>query len=98
MTINAVAPPRLEVTGLSKTYGTGATARCVIEDLTFTVNTGEVVCIVGPSGCGKTTLLRCLAGLHPPRRAAAMTAARSRAAAGDGRWCSRTTAGRSCRG
>jgi NitT/TauT family transport system ATP-binding protein len=57
--------PRLKVSALSKTYGSGPNAKCVIEDLTFTVNTGEVVSIVGPSGVGKTTLLKCLAGLQP---------------------------------
>lgn len=31
--------------------------------LSFTVRTNEVVCILGPSGCGKTTLLRAIAGL-----------------------------------
>jgi NitT/TauT family transport system ATP-binding protein len=73
MTIrNAAATlPRLEVTALSKIYGSGASAKCVIEDLTFTVNTGEVVCIVGPSGVGKTTLLKCLAGLQPVTSGAA---------------------------
>ncbi|WP_345149757.1 ABC transporter ATP-binding protein [Arthrobacter ginkgonis] len=59
------AQSRLEVSGLSKTYGSGPNAKCVIEDLTFTVNKREVVCIVGPSGVGKTTLLKCLAGLQP---------------------------------
>ncbi|MBB6404072.1 NitT/TauT family transport system ATP-binding protein [Arthrobacter sp. AZCC_0090] len=59
------APPRLDVSHLAKTYGMGDKARTVIEDLTFTVDAGEVVCIVGPSGVGKTTLLKCLAGLHP---------------------------------
>lgn len=56
---------RLEVDHLRKAYGTGATSKTVIEDLTFSVDAGEVVCIVGPSGIGKTTLLKCLAGLHP---------------------------------
>ncbi|GAB4099683.1 ABC transporter ATP-binding protein [Sinomonas halotolerans] len=59
------AEPRLDVAGLGKSYGSGATAKEVIGDLTFSVEAGEVVCIVGPSGIGKTTLLKCLAGLHP---------------------------------
>jgi NitT/TauT family transport system ATP-binding protein len=60
-----MAETALEVTGLTKTYtghGRGVEA---IRDLTFTVDRGELVCIVGPSGAGKTTLLRCVAGLLP---------------------------------
>jgi NitT/TauT family transport system ATP-binding protein len=34
--------------------------------LSFSVRTGDVVCIVGPSGCGKSTLLRAIAGLLRP--------------------------------
>ena len=36
----------------------------VLEDVSLTVNAGEVVVIVGPSGCGKSTFLRCLNGLE----------------------------------
>lgn len=61
----AEAPARLVVDRLAKSYGTGDKSKQVIENLTFTVNTGEIVCIVGPSGVGKTTLLKCLAGLQP---------------------------------
>jgi len=39
----------------------------VLEDITFSVYRGEIVCILGPSGCGKTTLLRIVAGLIPSR-------------------------------
>ncbi|MCK2217291.1 ABC transporter ATP-binding protein [Actinomadura sp. ATCC 31491] len=53
----------LDVRGLKKVYeGRGRSVEAV-RDLTFTVGTGELVCIVGPSGAGKTTLLRCVAGL-----------------------------------
>jgi len=35
----------------------------VLDDISFTVKSGEFVCIAGPSGAGKTTLLNVLAGL-----------------------------------
>lgn len=59
-----VAPVRLSVTGLAKTYETAKGAVPVIADLTFDVRVGEIACIVGPSGIGKTTLLKCLTGLQ----------------------------------
>lgn len=36
----------------------------VLDNISFSVQKGEVVVIVGPSGCGKSTLLRCLNGLE----------------------------------
>lgn len=56
----------LDVTSLTKTYGTGASAVEAIRDLSFDVADGEFVTIVGPSGSGKTTMLRCLSGLMRP--------------------------------
>jgi NitT/TauT family transport system ATP-binding protein len=58
----------LAIDRLAKTYGTGAKATEAIQDVSFTVEDGEFVCVVGPSGCGKTTLLKCVAGLMRPSR------------------------------
>ncbi|MFF6779443.1 ATP-binding cassette domain-containing protein [Streptomyces sp. NPDC012510] len=56
----------LDVSGLKKVYeGSGRRVEAV-RNLTFTVDAGELVCLVGPSGCGKTTLLKCVAGLLDP--------------------------------
>ncbi|WP_051113487.1 ABC transporter ATP-binding protein [Streptomyces davaonensis] len=56
----------LDVRGLRKVYeGSGRRVEAV-RDLTFTVDAGELACLVGPSGCGKTTLLKCMGGLLAP--------------------------------
>lgn len=51
----------LKIAGLSYSYP-GAPAPALSE-LTFTVRTGECVCLTGNSGCGKSTLLLAIMGL-----------------------------------
>ncbi len=38
----------------------------VLENIDFTIDKGQIVCLVGPSGCGKSTLLRFIGGLERP--------------------------------
>jgi ABC-type cobalamin/Fe3+-siderophores transport systems, ATPase components len=38
--------------------------RNIFEDISFSVGSGEVFCILGPNGTGKSTLLRCLCNLY----------------------------------
>ncbi|WBB51113.1 ABC transporter ATP-binding protein [Verrucosispora sp. WMMA2044] len=56
----------LRVEHLRKVYESTNGDVEAIGDISFTMRSGELVCIVGPSGCGKTTLLKCLAGLLRP--------------------------------
>ena len=53
----------IEIQSLSKTYKDGTQA---IENLSLTINQGELVVLVGPSGCGKTSALNIIAGLSEP--------------------------------
>jgi lipoprotein-releasing system ATP-binding protein len=57
--------PLIEVTGLVKTYRTPVGALTVLNDLSLTVEAGEMLAIVGASGVGKSTLLHVLGGLDP---------------------------------
>lgn len=54
--------PAIEITHLGKTYGT-VTA---IEDLSLTVQAGEIFGLLGPNGAGKSTTLRILITVLPP--------------------------------
>tara|TARA_B110000003_G_scaffold104772_1_gene107066 strand:+ start:4352 stop:5317 length:966 start_codon:yes stop_codon:yes gene_type:complete len=53
----------LEVKNLVKSYVDGVP---VINDLSFSVNKGQLISFVGESGSGKSTFLRCLSGLEKP--------------------------------
>ncbi len=52
----------IEIKHLSKSFGDHK----VLKDIDFSVNKGEVVCIIGSSGSGKSTLLRCVNLLEKP--------------------------------
>ncbi|MCA9884331.1 MAG: ABC transporter ATP-binding protein [Anaerolineae bacterium] len=52
----------LELSQISKIYGSGATEVRAVDSVDLQVNPGEIVLIMGPSGSGKTTLLS-IAGL-----------------------------------
>ena len=52
----------IDVTALSKRFS--ASEAPVVQNLTFTLEEEQCLCLLGPSGCGKTTLLRLLMGLE----------------------------------
>lgn len=42
----------------------------IVNNVSFTLNEGEIGCLLGPSGCGKSTLLRAIAGFEPVKSGA----------------------------
>lgn len=56
--------PRLKVTGISRSFS----GRTAVDDVSLSIESGQVTCLLGPSGCGKTTTLRMIAGVDWPDR------------------------------
>ena len=63
-----MSEPIIEVRHLSKSFGT----HVVLRDVDFTVNPGDVTCVIGASGSGKSTLLRCVNLLETPTNGAVL--------------------------
>lgn len=56
--------PKLEVRNISLSFG-GIRA---LNDVTFTVNEGEILSIIGPNGAGKTSLINSITGFYRPQQ------------------------------
>ena len=56
--------PFIKIDRVSKSFGTFL----AVDDVSLTVERGEIFALLGGSGCGKTTLLRMLAGFEAPTK------------------------------
>lgn len=56
----------IEVKNLTKIYNMGEVTIKAIENVSFSIDKGELVVILGPSGAGKTTILNILGGMDSP--------------------------------
>lgn len=61
-----VEMPQIELLGLTRVYGSGASAVCALDAISLTVKKGEWIAIMGPSGSGKSTLVNLLGCLDQP--------------------------------
>ena len=57
---------KIDVCNLSKSYSTRTKTTHALEQVTFSVDNGEILCILGHNGAGKTTLIKSICGLLKP--------------------------------
>lgn len=58
--MTAAAHPRLEIRNLRRAFD----GQAVVDDVSLSIQPGQVTCLLGPSGCGKSTTLRMIAGVE----------------------------------
>jgi len=73
----------ITVSNVSKSYGAVEFAKQVVQNCSFTIESGKLTVMIGPSGCGKSTLIRLLAGFERPT-SGAITLAGGKAVTGPG--------------
>lgn len=61
-----IRKPILEINSLRKVFHIDGASLTVLDGIDFSVDKGEMICILGRSGCGKSTLLKMLAGFLSP--------------------------------
>jgi putative ABC transport system ATP-binding protein len=77
-------PILIRADSLTKTYHRGAEQVRALDNVSFTIQTGEFVAIVGPSGAGKTTLLHLLGCMDTPTSGTLTLSGRNTAGMKDG--------------
>ena len=65
MTFPPAARQHLHVDAIRVGYTLGRRSQEIVHGLSFSLERGEIGCLLGPSGCGKTTVLRAIAGFEP---------------------------------
>lgn len=63
-------PPAIEILGLTKQFG----SLTAVDDVSFSVDSGEIFGLLGPNGSGKSTIIKMLCGLLTPTRGTARVA------------------------
>jgi putative ABC transport system ATP-binding protein len=68
MNTDHIAPPIVQIDGLSKEFAIGDSSFLALNDVSIKIYPGEMVAIMGPSGSGKSTLMTMIGLLDQPTR------------------------------
>src|SRR5438552_18319071 len=56
--------PLLAIESVSQKFIATGETNHVLDNISFTAERSETICVLGPSGCGKSTILRVVSGMH----------------------------------